>query len=306
MTQMRDQNRAQFRAAVKSLPPVGGKRNFHQMVEICNTWARSKLVELGFRWKELDHKEFIAHWETRGRKEPEAEKKWKKATTPKKFRQKKALMHGKKMFAWVRLPRELSDKDQIAQTVSSSDGPSFLGGASAQKMLMGDKAPDLDVKQAFGGQGALMHVSESEDSDDDGDGSGSDNENKAAEATEAGEKKKKDGKSASKKDNKKKKKKKKSSSSSSSSSNSSESSSRSSGEAKVGGKTTVPGKGSCSSKYSNKQSKNIHFVFSEFALDDHSRQPVGTNKRIGNIYFVYSEFALDNQSSQPVPTNKRI
>ena len=196
-------------------PDGNGRRDLRKFKTVLSTWSRTRETSLGLRWKELDKAEYKHHWLQRGRKKKQIKKMWQKATTAKKFKQKKALYKGKRIYVWVALPREMSDRDVIANGLSCTGEPMMLGAGQMQEMMFGEQqlAAPQDAGAMFGGLGKMTNGDESSSEEPEATGDEADS------SSDSDAKKKKDNK-----DNKGKKKDKKASSSSSGSSSSSQSS----------------------------------------------------------------------------------
>ena len=71
---------------------------------------------------------------------------------------------------WVKLPRELTDRDLMMSTASNTQNPMLMGQDQMNNMIGGKDAIQIQgADQVFAGLGNVTSVVESEDSDDEKD-----------------------------------------------------------------------------------------------------------------------------------------
>ena len=128
-------------------------RSFGGLVKVLSSFSRQRQVELADRWIQCDRGEFYAHWAGRGRKEPQIERKWLKATKPKKFRKNlawhksKTTSKGKSKkitIVWVKKQRKCKDADIMNTKMEERPEVQMMDKASAKAQVRGEKKLNMD------------------------------------------------------------------------------------------------------------------------------------------------------------------
>ena len=96
-------------------------RDFTKFVTLVTTWSRERELSDIQDNVVCDYLEYKAHWKGRGRDSPAADRKWVKATKPKKFKSGKAWYEGKKLLVKAPCQRRFRNADKIRKTLT---GPS--------------------------------------------------------------------------------------------------------------------------------------------------------------------------------------
>ena len=97
----------------------GEKRDMSSFVEIVTETLRKREFSQLDDELECDYKEFVKHWEQRGRGPKSIKKKWTQHTTPAKFRENKAFYRGKKIIVKVKEQRRHRNADSVSKTVKA-------------------------------------------------------------------------------------------------------------------------------------------------------------------------------------------
>ena len=161
-----------------------GRRDMQKFKQILTTWSRTRETSLGNKWLEVDKPEFKAHWKGRGRKKKQIKKMWKAAIKPAMFQKKMARRVGKKILVWVLQPRQMTDRDIIANSLSHTGSPMLMGEEQMQDVLTGSQrlSAPKGAKNMFNGMGSIVDQedprADAEDGDDSDDGSDSDSDDK--------------------------------------------------------------------------------------------------------------------------------
>ena len=128
----------------------GMPRDFSKFLAFVSSWTRSRDVEQGRKWNEMDRKEFLAHWQDRGRNLKSAKAKWIKATNAKSFRKKRAFYEGKTTLDWVKQRRTVKDIDRVSHSLRCDQDPLQISGSQATSILGSALSLDGHSRTALG------------------------------------------------------------------------------------------------------------------------------------------------------------
>ena len=132
-------------------------RNFQQVTTLMKVWFRKKSLDMEQITVEMDKRNYFKHMRSLKYKRSAIKAKWAKLTSDDRIAAKKAIKKGKKLYAWVQMPRQLVSKDGVHLEIHGPPTQEQVPTADAENLLQGRDEIDMDINaDAFGGV-SLLH-----------------------------------------------------------------------------------------------------------------------------------------------------